>query len=146
MSELQGGAFRVFDLQAQRYADRSEPFCLLPDGRLFQWIGAPQLTQTDAAVLLSTSPGRYAVERWTGLRDSTGKPMFEGDLLKSSNLGKGLLYRIIWDERWACFSLRIWPDNAFSDASVYGNHVEVVGTIHNDPVDLEKRAREVSGG
>lgn len=139
---IQAGAFRVWDSQESRYTRPDEPFALLPSGRLAHWDTAPQMTGTNEAVLMRMTGDRYQIERWTGLYDSKGKAVYEGDLLKSRF---GSLWQVSF-EAGSFFAEEV--DSYSRQAAHYALNSDlqavVAGTIHDDdPAVLAGRTEGV---
>lgn len=161
MADLKPGAFRVWDEKHKFYdeGDGRTQYFLYGDGRLFinEIYGADEpnpLMRFDEA-----DASRYTVERWTGLVDRDGNPVYEGDILKRE------IYKIANYRReyvgFDIFSVAFingsfcWFDCLLTTGK-YGtiddghfplggnfhgsalNVSNIIGTIHDDPADLKR--------
>jgi hypothetical protein len=74
------------------------------------------------------------VERFTGLRDCTGKDIYEGDIVKTTT-GNCV---VVWQRQSAAFvfGMNGWMYNHFIEEM---GEVEVIGNIHEHPHLLEKK-------
>lgn len=88
----------------------------------------------DNGSLNTTSVMNNNVMQYTGLKDKTGKEIYEGDIGKHNN---GELYKIIWDQEDTRF---ICPNiNAAKFHDIYyllksfSDRFEIVGNIYENP-------------
>lgn len=81
------------------------------------------------------------IGQYTGLTDRNGKRIFEGDIVEGSDFNSEDGYgEIMWDEQTARFAIIGNTNNLFIDFDFYfGNEIEVVGNIHDNPELLESR-------
>lgn len=144
MSEqLKPGAFRVWDDELKFYdeGDGRTQYFLYGDGRLFvaDTYGADEpdpLMRLDEA-----DPGRYQVERWTGMCAWKGGAIFEGDVLVDSDLLSQ------WGVAKFDFSSGDCIVEMAGEASrvhyiTHPNTLIKIGTIHDSPETLKAKARE----
>ena len=75
------------------------------------------------------------IGQFTGLQDSVGREIYEGDIIKSSH---GTIHYIVYDDDLACFKAvvaRYNPSNEYSNLSkgwIACLNEEVIGNIHDN--------------
>jgi uncharacterized phage protein (TIGR01671 family) len=97
--------------------------------------------------LISTTFRRSKFEfrgRFTGLHDQNGKEIYEGDILKFSEVDTAI---VEWNEKYSYFMLKPIQDYYFDSdvlghALEYNDNVEVIGNIYENP-ELVKGADNI---
>ena len=140
MSEqLKPGAFLVFDTVENRYVE-TEGFVLNRFGGLMALKNHPEYPAMVYICSDVAEPDRYQVERWTGLYDRDGKPVYEGDVICSSH---GTIWSPIWKDCEFLFQYQRLKSLFMTLDSV--KPFTLIGTIHDSPEALEAKARETAG-
>ena len=89
---------------------------------------------------LDTIQGDIHLMQYTGLKDSYGKEIFEGDIIHWKE--EGIVFEIKWsveDCGYICIRYHI-EDGGCSSGSMnqmYLDHFEIIGNIHENPELLE---------
>lgn len=82
------------------------------------------------------------IGQFTGLHDSIGREIYEGDIIKSSH---GTLHYIVYDNDLACFKAVVARYNPLGEYSTLSKgwvacfNKEVVGNIHDNPELLKTK-------
>ena len=82
------------------------------------------------------------IGQFTGLHDSIGREIYEGDIIKSSH---GTIHYIVYDNDLACFKAvvaRYNPSNEYSNLSkgwIAHLDEEVIGNIHDNPELIKQK-------
>ncbi|BDR66996.1 hypothetical protein K144312032_12240 [Clostridium tetani] len=90
------------------------------------------------AVYLSTPFGEYkvfeeSVGQYTGLKDKTGKEIYEGDIYHIGD--KNIRYVVVWnDTRLIGKQL---GSNSYAGLSYWQDKIEIIGNIYENPELLE---------
>ena len=75
----------------------------------------------------------YILEQFTGLHDTTGKEIYEGDVVQCVN---GHVGAVIWEEHDCCFNIIDYyncSDEYPTMAFIEGQPFKVIGNIHESP-------------
>lgn len=98
--------------------------------------------------LAEMSPDKYIVEPFTGLKDVNGKNIYEGDVVRVSDVdgNGGYVDTVIWggDDDYPAFDLKNhavdYDSNALSSIVNVGFEIiEVIGNVHTTPELLEAK-------
>lgn len=142
--QLKPGAFRVFDTEAKEYKD--------PDEYWMNGRGALKIlyygnVEPDVPGAADAGP-RWIAERWTGLYDRDGKPVYEGDIVfygggPASNPENVLTVKYHQENGFTGLVLQDYWGWNMGMMSIL-THRPTIGTVHDSPETLEAAARAVS--
>ncbi len=122
--------FRIWDRELgifENYADSKtgylEEILIHPKGILV-------VKNTIALTVLDEN--RYVAQQFTGLKDSTGKEIYEGDIVECNDGLKGRIYgEVVYDQEYGAFRI------AFTDILQWtfyrAENPEVIGNIFENP-------------
>ena len=77
------------------------------------------------------------VGKYTGLKDKSGKRIFEGDIIKRFWLGAEIIYCVRYDAENARFIGKALNKNGFTSFDGDGEMFEVIGNINDNPEMLK---------
>lgn len=145
--QLIPGAFRVFDTVGNRYVE-TEGFVLNRFGGLMALKNHPEYPAMVYICSDVADPDRYQVERWTGLYDCDGKPVYEGDIVSygggpASNPENVLTVKYHQENRFTGFGLQDYWGWNMGMMSIL-THRPTIGTVHDSPETLAAAAKAVN--
>ena len=84
---------------------------------------------------------KETVGQFTGLHDKNGKEIYEGDVLRFSEVDTAI---VKWNEKYSYFMVEPIQDYYFDSdvlgqALEYNDNVEVIGNIYDNPYLVERR-------
>ncbi len=107
------------------------------------WDGMRMVT---SGIMFNTTRGEIEaaadmpIMQFTGLKDSKGTDIYEGDILKSRRTS--LNYKVVWDDEEAEFTaVCIEPEKDFIMAAYSWHENKVIGNIYETP-DLQHQRRK----
>lgn len=85
--------------------------------------------------LLKPNKEKYTLMQFTGLEDKNGKEIYEGDILKFSEVDTAI---VIWNEKYAYFMVKpiqeyYFDSDVLGQALEYNDNVEKIGNIYDNP-------------
>lgn len=149
MSEqLIPGAFRVFDVDLGEYVTDCE-FFTSRDGSI--WYERKHYFEAEnqmAVIKLRGDSTRILIERFTGIYDRDGKPVYEGDIVfygggPASNPENVLTVKYHQENGFTGFVLQDYWGSNMGMLSIL-THRPTIGTIHDSPEALAAAAKAVS--
>lgn len=133
--------FRIYDKQLEKYITLEE----------YQSLHAIEV-ETDGTLILSPCyrfmdsmmicTDAFDVQQYTELKDKNGKEIYEGDILRFSDIDTAV---VEWNSKYASFIVKPIQDYYF-DSEILGHaieysKVEVIGNIYDNKELLEEGVR-----
>ncbi|MCP5020003.1 MAG: hypothetical protein GY938_32660 [Ketobacter sp.] len=105
--------------------------------------GAYIMEETGGSLIASFRDNTLELMQFTGLQDSAGVDIYEGDILDE---GHPDYFTVEWDDEWAKFKLQ-HPRNSYSCPGWNrGELMRVIGNIHENPELLNSTDTDKDGG
>lgn len=76
----------------------------------------------------------YTVGQYTGLKDATGKEIYEGDIIKTQESEIGI---IVWENDLGGFRARLADNSFYTLTAFFASMFSVIGNIYDNPELLE---------
>jgi hypothetical protein len=100
----------------------------IPEHEKFAYFGVGEFYEPDRYLVRD----KYPVQQWTGLADSKGIDIYEGDLLEFAykDDGKVFVGDVQYSEKFACFIVVVGKAfETFSDLADYTSSFKIVGNV-----------------
>jgi uncharacterized phage protein (TIGR01671 family) len=104
----------------------------IPEHGMFRHFGLNNFDYSDRYLDQYDNP----VQQWTGLVDSKGLDIYEGDLLEFAykDDGEKFVGKVEYEEKFACFVVVVGNAfETFSDLADYDQSFKVIGNIQESP-------------
>ena len=101
----------------------------------------PESMEIQMGLFLPTHDKDLILMQYTGLKDSNGKEIYEGDIVKIEDyFGEDRIGKIIYDETWACYCFMQGDEKRHFKTSLdLEDYVNIViGNVYENPELLEK--------
>lgn len=118
--------FRAWDAIAKQMAPLSNKFINLGSGYVFENV-RDGLEGTDELVYSK----RFILMQYTGLKDKSGKEIYEGDIVKDCDTSDSV-FAVKWDETKAGYFMPVEFDEEYA-YSISAVTLEVIGNIYQNP-------------
>ena len=118
--------FRAWSIAAKKF---DEEVAITLDGDLFEWNEG----STDEGSIFWKREDYYILSQFTGLKDSRGVEIYEGDIVNCENSGE--VGRIEWSSKGAIgWSLVTNDDPLLNIGFLFSQYVyEIIGNIYENP-------------
>lgn len=123
--------FRAWDKEKRKwiYLGMSSMLAITDDGHLRQFYS------TDRGLGHKEYENPYVLLQFTGLRDKTGREIYEGDVVKEVFDEKMRVCEVAWNNEGAAFELDdgTWKGGLETPEGYELNPLEVIGNIYENP-------------
>ena len=103
-----------------------------------QWFYGELDTHTSGVCILDKNTLHTVISetvgQYTGLKDATGKEIYEGDVIKTREGDVGV---IVWETELGGFRARLTDDSFYTLTALFASMFSVIGNVHDNPELLE---------
>jgi len=119
--------FRTYDTVKKQYRVGAGFLLDVQSGKLYEGIDVEDGIESNHVIL----------EQFTGLLDSKGKEIYEGDIVtRPADRRKGIVEYVIGPSVFNCgFAVR--PENEKGHYALWGDSQTVIGNIHEEAADVQ---------
>lgn len=107
------------------------------EGKLIYDIGSIQFFENGVIIVNDEFPVER-LEEWTGLHDSTGREIYEGDIVYHDPAIDDTPYRVVWYQKRCGWWLARPNGEPYFMLSLERGELLVIGNIHETPALLER--------
>ena len=136
--------FRTWDTEYKEFSEwtNRDPFFSTSNGKMFFW---ERTRKEDGSyggdIVMEDTGDRFVLQQYTGLKDSKGKEIYEGDIVKGYCLNNGLQICVIGFDTFGIYYTKIkdYPSEPYENCAILAQeYSEIIGNIFENPELLKQ--------